>query len=208
MTSTSLSPESGTTRNTECLPSLTEVWSHRQETQRQRDERGGGICPLFSPLPCRALAGTAPQTISSGVAVSTGQSLAQAVPPGLPSHWSVGHPGCCRGRPPFSTSWAGRRVSVPGRWRGQLWRTTSRHPKQSFLEGAGGPAYQSGACAARPAHCRLEAPWEPRSSEHQQGSLGLFQPDHWGIRQPPKASSFLPHPCRAQSATENNPGPL
>lgn len=176
--------------------------------QRQRDEKGGGTCPLSSPLPCRALAGTAPQTISGRLAVSTGQSLARAAPPGLPSRWSVGHPGCCWGRPPFSASWAGLLVSVPGRWRGQLCRTTSRHPKQGFLEGARGPAHQSGSCAAWAAHCGLEAPWEPRSSGHQQGSLGLFQPDHWGTRQLPKASSFLPHPCRAQPATEDSPGPL
>ena len=163
---------------------------------------------MSSPLPCRALAGTAPQTISSSLAVSTGQSLAQAAPPGLPSYWSVGHPGCCRGRPLVSASWTGFLVLVPGRWRGQLSTTTSRHPKHVFLEGAGGPAPKSGSCAVWPAHCRLEAPWEPRSLGHQQGSLGLSQPDHWGTRQLPKASSFLSHPYRAQPATEDSLGPL
>lgn len=83
-----------------------------------------------------------------------------------PPRRPAGHPGRSCGRPPLRKAWAGRLVSVPGGWQGQLCQAPP--PGQGFLRG--------------PCEAWLCLPHVAPSSsvlrECQRESLGLLQPDH------------------------------
>lgn len=91
-------------------PESSEIGETAQRLGRQRAQMP---VSLHGPPPSRALASATSQT-TPHLASGTDSS------PSFLSRRPASRPGCSWGRPPLRKAWAGRPVSVPGGWQGQV----------------------------------------------------------------------------------------